>query len=81
MLADCLRSTYSYRMPKRPILAIRETLIRRVCAFRGSTAHSRLEVAYREAALDEERECEAQEWCEGLIGDGLPEDDFSRPVR
>jgi predicted CopG family antitoxin len=33
-----------------------------------------LESAYREAALDEERERVAREWIEGLIGDSLPDD-------
>ena len=31
-----------------------------------------LEAEYREAALDEEREQQAREWIEGLIGDSLP---------
>lgn len=28
-----------------------------------------LEAGYRAMAADRERECEADEWCEGLIGD------------
>ena len=31
-----------------------------------------LEAEYREAALDEERERQAREWIERLIGDSLP---------
>jgi len=42
---------------------------------------SDLEAAYREAALDEEREREAREWIESDIGEGLPDDEFSRPAR
>lgn len=40
-----------------------------------------LEAAYREAALDEEREREAHEWIESGLGEGLPDDEFSRPAR
>jgi predicted CopG family antitoxin len=31
--------------------------------------HQNLELAYREMALDEEREREANDWSEGVIGD------------
>lgn len=40
-----------------------------------------LEAAYREAALDEEREREAREWIEADLSEGLPDDDFSHPPR
>ena len=32
---------------------------------------SRLAMAYAELATDTDREAEADEWCEALIGDGL----------
>jgi hypothetical protein len=35
----------------------------------GNSKHAALVGAYREMAEDQEREKEAQEWCEGLIGD------------
>ena len=35
---------------------------------------SRLEAAYREMALDDEREREASEWIEGLVKDSLVDD-------
>ena len=31
-----------------------------------------LEASYRDMILDEDRECEADEWTEGLVGDSLP---------
>ena len=41
-------------------------------AFRGSLAEG-----YRAMAADEEAEREAHEWIEGLIGETLPDEDFS----
>jgi predicted CopG family antitoxin len=40
--------------------------------FRGSLAD-----AYRAMAADEEAEREAHDWSEGLIGETLPDEDFS----
>jgi hypothetical protein len=37
----------------------------------GDSIHGELLSAYREMASDRERETEAQEWCEGLISDGI----------
>jgi 3-hydroxyacyl-CoA dehydrogenase len=37
----------------------------------GDSKHAELLSAYREMANDRERETEAQEWCEGLISDGV----------
>ena len=37
----------------------------------GDSKHAELLSAYREMASDRERETEAQEWCEGLISDGI----------
>ncbi len=34
-----------------------------------NSRHAELLAAYREMANDQEREAQAQEWCEGLIGD------------
>jgi predicted CopG family antitoxin len=41
-------------------------------AFQGSLAQ-----AYRSMAEDEAREKRARDWTEGLIGDTLPDEDFS----
>jgi predicted CopG family antitoxin len=41
-------------------------------AFRGSLAD-----AYRSMSADEEAAREARDWTEGLIGDTLPDEDFS----
>jgi hypothetical protein len=37
----------------------------------GNSKHAELLSAYSEMAGDREREKEAQEWCEGLIGDAI----------
>jgi hypothetical protein len=37
----------------------------------GDSRHAELFSAYREMAEDRQREQEAQEWCEGLIGDAI----------
>jgi hypothetical protein len=37
----------------------------------GDSRHAELLSAYREMAEDRRREQEAQEWCEGLIGDAI----------
>jgi hypothetical protein len=39
---------------------------------RPHVVDAELETAYREAAGDEERERQAREWIDGLIGDSLP---------
>lgn len=39
----------------------------------GDSKHGELLSAYREMASDREREREAEEWCEGLIGDANQE--------
>lgn len=36
---------------------------------RPHVLHRDLDAAYQEMARDEQREAEAREWCEGLIGD------------
>jgi hypothetical protein len=38
-----------------------------------SSRDSGLLAGYREMANDQEHETEALEWCEGLIGDAIPE--------
>jgi predicted CopG family antitoxin len=50
----------------------RRHVVERPEAFRGSLAD-----AYRAIAADEEAEREAAEWTEGLIGETLPDEDFS----
>ena len=40
---------------------------------RPAMAEASLEAAYREMSKDEEREREAQEWIEGVVGDALPD--------
>lgn len=37
----------------------------------STATEEELEEGYRQMAGDEEREREAMEWCEGLIGDGF----------
>jgi predicted CopG family antitoxin len=50
----------------------RRHVVERPEAFRGSLAD-----AYKALAADEAREAEAREWSEGLIGETLPDEDFS----
>jgi hypothetical protein len=38
-----------------------------------SVRQSELLAGYREMANDQEQEAEALEWCEGLIGDAIPQ--------
>jgi hypothetical protein len=37
--------------------------------------------AYREMAADHEREAEAEQWCEGLIGDAYETDPIPEPAK
>ena len=49
-------------------------------SYRRAAALEKLEALYREAAQDEEREREAHEWSEAMIGECLPDepDDAAR---
>ncbi len=42
--------------------------------YEPSARHGELLAAYREMANDQEHEVEALEWCEGLIGDAIPQE-------
>jgi hypothetical protein len=50
----------------------RRHVLERPAGFQGSLAE-----AYRAMAADEEAEREAHEWTENLIGETLPDEDFS----
>jgi hypothetical protein len=58
-------------MAKKLLVTQLDTLLWWVRALWTLPDELELEAAYREAALDEEREEEAHEWCEALIGDGF----------
>jgi hypothetical protein len=42
--------------------------------YEPSARHGELLAAYGEMANDQEHEVEALEWCEGLIGDAIPQE-------
>lgn len=50
-------------------------------ASRPWPTEAELDAAYAEMAADEEREAEAREWCEGVMGDLDIDDEYSAPPR
>jgi hypothetical protein len=65
------------RIGPRRISRFLDALARRHVLEKPETFRGSLADAYRAMAVDERAEREAQEWTEGLIGETLPDEDFS----